>query len=111
MFGGGSLWGGADQGGLVSEVGVHEKMASSVKEYAYTEEKNFRYRPTMEDSKHNIILNSIAYCIKDAVANDPSCGIFAVFDGHGGRQVSDHCAERMGDELRKEIAKTPGDLS
>ncbi len=51
MFGGGNLWGGSDQGGLVSEVGVHEKMASSVKEYAYTEDKNFRYRPTMEDSK------------------------------------------------------------
>ena len=45
------------------------------------------------------------------MANDPDCGIFAVFDGHGGRQVSDHCAERMGDELRKEIAKTAGDLS
>jgi hypothetical protein len=38
-------------GGLVAEVGVHEKSASSVKEYAYTEEKNFRFRPTMEDSK------------------------------------------------------------
>ena len=53
MFGGGSLWGadtGSGIGGLVSEVGVYEKQASSVKEYAYTEEKNFRFRPSMEDS-------------------------------------------------------------
>lgn len=38
-------------GSLIQEVGVHEKNASSVKEYAYTEDKNFRYRPSMEDSK------------------------------------------------------------
>jgi hypothetical protein len=25
--------------------------------------------------------------------------------------VSDHCAERIGDEIRKEIAKSPVDLS
>lgn len=53
MFGGGNLWGaetGSGIGGLVSEVGVYEKQASSVKEYAYTEEKNFRFRPSMEDS-------------------------------------------------------------
>ena len=53
MFSGGSLWGadtGSGIGGFVSEVGVYEKQASSVKEYAYTEEKNFRFRPSMEDS-------------------------------------------------------------
>jgi len=32
-------------------VGVHERNASCVKEYAYTEDKNFRFRPSMEDSK------------------------------------------------------------
>ncbi len=62
IFGGGGLWGdsGAGAGGaagsfslgsMISEVGVHEKAASSVKEYAYTEDKNFRFRPAMEDSK------------------------------------------------------------
>ncbi len=56
-------------------------------------------------------LSHKAYCIKDKVNNDPNCGLFSIFDGHGGRQVSDHCAERIGDEMRKEIAKTPGDLS
>jgi serine/threonine protein phosphatase PrpC len=57
------------------------------------------------------ITSIIAYYAKDKVANDPNCGVFAVFDGHGGRQVADHCAERIGDEMRKEIVKTAGDLS
>jgi len=58
---GGSIWGdsgtsgtgagGFSIGSLVQEVGVHDKQASSVKEYAYTEDKNFRFRPSMEDSK------------------------------------------------------------
>lgn len=56
--GGGSgegLWGvggggGFSLGSLIQEVGVYEKNASSVKEYAYTEEKNFKFRPSMEDS-------------------------------------------------------------
>ena len=28
---------------------------------------------------------NIAYCIRDKLGNDPSCGLFGVFDGHGGR--------------------------
>jgi hypothetical protein len=68
VFGGGSLWGdqsgfGSGDGGagafslgsLIQEVGCHEKNASSVKEYAYTEDKNFRFRPTMEDSKSDSV--------------------------------------------------------
>jgi hypothetical protein len=31
-------------------VGVHEKNGSSVREYAYTEDKNYKFRPAMEDS-------------------------------------------------------------
>lgn len=54
--------------------------------------------------KCNCIL--LAYCIKDKVGNDSSCGIFSIFDGHGGRQVADHCAERVAEELRKDIMKT-----
>lgn len=72
VFGGagGGLWGTGgtgDQGGsgggapfslsgMIGEVGCYEKQASSVKEYAYTEDKNFRYRPTMEDSKNIKVL-------------------------------------------------------
>jgi hypothetical protein len=36
----------------VQEVGEYEKAASSVREYAYTEEKNYKYRPGMEDSNY-----------------------------------------------------------
>lgn len=88
-------------GGFAQEVGVYEKQASSVREYAYTEDKNYRFRPAMEDT----------YAIKDKLGNDPNCGLFAVFDGHGGKQVADHCAERIPEEMRKEVMKTPGDLS
>jgi hypothetical protein len=43
--------------------------------------------------------------------NDFNCGIFASFDGHGGKHVADHVAERMPEEIRKEIMKNPaGDL-
>ena len=58
-----------------------------------------------------ILTLTIAYFARDRLNGDPNCGIFGVFDGHGGRQVADHCAERVPDELRKEIAKTAGDLS
>ena len=44
------------------------------------------------------------------VASDPSSGLYAIFDGHGGRQVSDYCAERVPIELRKELMKNPADL-
>lgn len=49
-LGGGGL-GGFSVGNLVQEVGVHEKNASSVREYAYSEDKNYKFRPAMEDSK------------------------------------------------------------
>lgn len=35
----------------VQETGEYEPNAVSVKEYAYDEDKNFRFRPAMEDSK------------------------------------------------------------
>ena len=53
---------------------------------------------------------SIAHCLVDKMAGDSSCGLFAIFDGHGGRQVSDHCAERFPVEMRKELQKNPADL-
>ena len=57
------------------EVGFHITSSQSVKEYAYTEDKNRQYRPDMEDT----------CCHQDKLANDPSCGLFGVFDGHGGK--------------------------
>ena len=55
-------------------------------------------------------LNLPAFCIVDKVAQDSNCGLFAIFDGHGGRQVSDHCAERFPIEIRKEMQKGPSDV-
>ena len=43
----------------------------------------------MEDSKHlnftDQFVMLIVHCIQDKVNNDPSCGLFAIFDGHGGK--------------------------
>ena len=50
------------------------------------------------------------YCHGDKVAGDDLCGIFGVFDGHGGKQVSEHCSEMFPIELRKELQKKPSDL-
>lgn len=68
-------------------------MPTSVKEYAYDEEKNLRFRPYMEDT------NSMV----DKLGSDPTCGLFAIFDGHGGKCVSQYCSERFPIELRKEL--------
>ena len=27
----------------------------------------------------------LAHCIVDKLGNDPNCGLFAIFDGHGGK--------------------------
>lgn len=75
-----------NHGGEGSE---HNIEASSVKEYCYAEDKNQRFRPQMEDT----------HCILDKAGGDPTCGFFGLFDGHGGRQVSDHCAERFPSEI------------
>ena len=57
------------------EVGFHITNCTSVKEYAYSEEKNRQFRTDMEDY----------HCHMDKVANDQTCALFAIFDGHGGR--------------------------
>ena len=64
-----------------------------MKEYAQTEDQNERFRPQMQDT----------YCHVDKAANDPTCGIFGVFDGHGGLTVSEHCAVMFPIELGKAI--------
>lgn len=93
---------------------VHNPSASSVKEYAYDEDRNTRFRPQMEDSKKSFFFTHdylcLAYCIVDSAGGDSNCGIFAIFDGHGGKQVSEYCAERFPAEMRKEIQKGHVDL-
>ena len=39
------------------EAGEHNPQASSVREYAYEEDKNQRFRPQMEDSKPTLNFN------------------------------------------------------
>ena len=66
----------------------------------------------MEDSKKHQINYDIAYCAKDRLCNDIHTGVFGVFDGHGGKQVATHIAERIPEELKKEMIKNPnGDMS
>ena len=75
------------------EVGFHIQTSSSVREYAYSEDKNRQFRPDMEDT----------FCHVDKLANDQNCGLFGIFDGHGGKQVSEHCAETFPLEIKKEM--------
>lgn len=60
---------------FAQDVGFHIDTAYSVKEYAYTEDKNRQFRPDMEDTQ----------CHMDKVGGDANTGLFAVFDGHGGK--------------------------
>lgn len=99
-FGGNAFWG--DQPITMGALDATEynQNASSVREYCYAEDKNQRFRPQMEDTN----------CIVDKVAGDNTCGLFCIFDGHGGKQVSEYCAERFPTEIRKELQKQPADL-
>lgn len=49
------------------------------------------WRRTMED----------AHLAQTAVANDPQCAIFGVFDGHGGAEVAKFCQRYMSAEIQK----------
>lgn len=99
-FGGGYDWGsGTDS--LIKETGVYKKDASSVKEYAVNEDSNSKYRPYMEDT----------FCCVDNFAGDVTCGLFGVFDGHGGKEVSEYLKERFPEELQSRIEnENPSDL-
>jgi len=50
----------------------------SVMEYSYKEEPNLKHRPNMEDKSKSI----------DGFNNNTDSGIFCIFDGHGGSEVS-----------------------
>jgi protein phosphatase 1L len=82
--------------------GQYQSGTSSVRDYSYSEDKNSKFRSTMEDT----------YCAKDKLCNDINTGVFGVFDGHGGKQVASHISERIPEELKKEMIKNhSGDLS
>ena len=57
----------------------------SVLEYAYKEEPNSKYREYMEDKGKSI----------DGFNNNNNIGIFCIFDGHGGREVSTYLQKNI----------------
>lgn len=63
----------------------YETNCSSVKEYAYKEDSNARFRNYMEDRGKAI----------DCFKNNPSDGLFCLFDGHGGGEVSKFLQEKF----------------
>ena len=86
---------------LVQETGFYCKDASCCKEFAVNEDANSKYRPYMEDT----------YCCNDNFAGDVTCGLFGVFDGHGGSSVSEYLKERFPEELKARIeSDSPSDL-
>jgi serine/threonine protein phosphatase PrpC len=61
--------------------------ASSVKEYAYAENQNGRFRNYMEDFPK----------VVDKFMGDKTKGVFALFDGHGGDEVVKYVKDRFSD--------------
>jgi len=68
---------------------------TSVKDIGFSEELNPRHRRTMEDG----------HCIIDGFGNDKTCGYYAIYDGHGGRQAVDHVQETLHERLLDELSK------
>lgn len=50
---------------------------TSVKDIGFSEDRNARFRRTMEDG----------HCMIDGFGNSPTDALFAIYDGHGGRAV------------------------
>ncbi len=65
--------------------------ASSVKEYSYKEDQNIRCRPGMEDMSK----------VVDKFSRNPDQGLFTLYDGHGGAEVSKYCTNRMPEIFEK----------
>lgn len=65
--------------------------ACSVANYAYKEDTNYRFRPSMEDGRK----------IVDSFMGDSNSGFFALFDGHGGKEAVEYCIQRIDIEFQK----------
>jgi len=76
---------------------------TSVKDYGVCSDQNWKHRRRMED----------AHYIEDGFNGDRTCGFFAVYDGHGGKEAavfaSDNLHKILADELNKEpeVLKNP----
>jgi protein phosphatase PTC1 len=59
------------------------------------------FRPYMEDT----------FSAEDNFGGDSTCGLFAVYDGHGGKTVSEYLSTRIPEEFKKRlVASKPTDL-
>lgn len=65
-----------------------------VAEYAYKEESNSKYREYMEDKGKSI----------DGFNNDNNIGIFCIFDGHGGKEVSTYLQKNIINYLKEYLS-------
>ena len=69
----------------------HNSNCWSVIEYSYKEEANEHFREYMEDKAKSI----------DGFNNDNNIGVFCIFDGHGGREVSTYLQKNIVNYLKE----------
>ena len=70
------------------------KISKCFVSYAYNEYPNLEHRQEMEDF----------HCIKQALGKNPNLSYFAIFDGHGGKEVASFLSLNLHRTLIKEIS-------
>lgn len=80
-----------------SSADLESSAAVSVKSYCCRKDSNHSFRPYMEDD----------CTVIDQFLGEPSTGLFAVFDGHGGSEAVDFCKNTFHQELSKAILDGP----
>ncbi len=82
----------------MTEFNTTDKIDTMIKNYTLAcaaEEMNPRRRNTMEDV-HRMIPN---------LGGDSNLSYFAVYDGHGGRQIADFLEESLENQIYKELSE------
>mmetsp|Transcript_10596 Transcript_10596/g.25902 ORF Transcript_10596/g.25902 Transcript_10596/m.25902 type:complete len:839 (+) Transcript_10596:248-2764(+) len=71
----------------------HSHQWTSVKDCKALEDPNFNEMKEQQDRS----------CVRDGLSESPSTGLFAIFDGHGGRDVADVAAATLPSILEQEL--------